>query len=192
MDGATQYALAFALTTSAGLRGVLTLAVASLAVHLGFLHPPEAFAWLGSTTVTIALGAVAALDFAGDKFPVIDHAFHAVNIVVKPLCAAILVGGTLHPHSQGALVALMALGVFNALGIHAASATVRGASTATTGGLANPVISSVEDVGSIAMLVIAFVAPLVGAALAVVLAFGLLVFARRIWKAVRGPAQAPA
>ncbi|MDQ2865065.1 MAG: DUF4126 domain-containing protein [Candidatus Eremiobacteraeota bacterium] len=185
MDGATQYALAYALTTSAGLRGVLTLAAASIAVHAGFLHPPGAFAWLGSTAVTIALAAVAIADFAGDKIPVVDHALHALNLLVKPACAAILVGGTLHPHSQSALIALMALGAFNALGIHAASATVRGTSTLTTAGVANPAISTVEDFGSIAMLVISFVAPLVGAALAIVLSIALLTLGRKLWRTTR-------
>ncbi len=182
VDGPTQYALAYALTTSAGLRGVLTLAVVSLAVHAGWLHPPEGFAWLGGTTVTIALWAVAALDFAGDKIPAVDHLLHALNVVVKPACAAILVGGTIHGQSEGALVALMALGVLNALGIHAASAAVRGTSTMTTGGLANPAISMVEDVGSIAMVVMAFVAPFVAAAVALVLSIAAFTFARRMWR----------
>ncbi|MDP9111792.1 MAG: DUF4126 domain-containing protein [Candidatus Eremiobacteraeota bacterium] len=185
MDGASQYALAYALTTSAGLRGILTLALASLAVHLGFLHPPADFAWLGSTAVTAALAAVALLDFAGDKIPVVDHGLHVLNALVKPACAAILVGGTLHPHSQAALITLMALGVFNALGIHAASATIRGTSSATTAGLANPVISTIEDIGSISMLVVAFLAPLAGAAIAIVFTIGIAVFARRIWRTIR-------
>ena len=185
MDGATQYALAYALTTSAGLRGVLTLAVASLAVHMGYLHPPEAFAWLGSTAVTVALAAVALVDFAGDKVPAVDHALHAANVVVKPVCAAILVGGTLHPHSSPELIALMALGVFNALGVHAASATIRGTSTVTTAGVANPVVSIAEDAGSIGMLVIAFAAPVAGAAIALAISIALLFFARKIWRALR-------
>ena len=185
MDGATQYALAYALTTSAGLRGVLTLAVASLAVHMGYLHPPDAFAWLGSTAVTVALVLVALLDFAGDKIPAVDHALHAVNILVKPVCAAILVGGTLHPHSSPELIALMALGVFNALGIHAASATLRGTSTVATAGVANPVVSIAEDAGSIGMLVVAFAAPIAGAAIALALSIALVFFARKVWRAFR-------
>lgn len=187
MDGATQYALAYALTTSAGLRGVLTLAIASLAVHAGYLHPPGAFAWLGSTPVTIALACVAILDFAGDKIPVVDHALHAINFVVKPACAAILVGGTVHPASHAALVTLITLGIFNALGIHAASATVRGASTVATGGIANPAISTVEDAGSIALIVISFAAPLIGAAIAIVIAAVLVRYGRKLWNSRRRP-----
>lgn len=186
MDGPTQYALAYALTTSAGLRGVLTLAAVSLAVHLGWMHPPPGFAWLGATTVTIALWAVALVDFAGDKIPVVDHVLHALNVVVKPVCAAILVGGTVHGQSEGAIVALMALGVLNALGVHAASATVRGASTVTTAGIANPAVSLLEDGGSLAMVVMAFVAPFVAAAVALVVTIAAFALARNVWRRVRG------
>ena len=183
-DAPTQYALAYALTTSAGLRGVLTLAAVSLAVHFGWLHPPDGFAWIGATGVTVALWIVAVLDFAGDKIPAVDHALHALNVVIKPACAAILVGGTVHAQSEGALIALMALGVLNAVGVHAASATVRGASTVTTGGLANPAISTLEDTGSIAMVVLAFAAPLVAAAIAIVLSVAIFMLARRIWRMI--------
>ena len=169
MDAATQYALAYALTTSAGLRGVLTLAAVSFAVHAGWFHPFPQFAWLGSTAVTIALTAVAALDLAADKIPVVDHVLHVVGVVVKPACAAILVGGTLHPKNGHDLVPLMVLGAINALGIHAASATARGASTAFTGGLANPVVSVAEDGLSIGTIVLAFIAPVAAAILALVL-----------------------
>lgn len=185
MDGPTQYALAYALTTSAGLRGVLTLAAVSLAVHAGWMHAPPGFAWLGATSVRIALWVVALADFAGDKIPVVDHALHALNVIVKPVCAAIIVGGTVHGQSQGVLVGLMALGVLNALGVHAASATVRGASTVTTGGLGNPAVSVLEDGGSIAMVVMSFVAPFVAAAVAFVLTIGAIVAARGIWTRVR-------
>jgi hypothetical protein len=185
VDASTQYALAYALTTSAGLRGVLTLAAVSLAVHIGWLHPPAGFAWLGATSVTIALWAIALLDFAGDKIPVVDHALHALNVIVKPACAAILVGGTVHAQSEGALIALMALGVLNALGVHAASATIRGTSTVTTAGIANPAISVLEDAGSITMVVIAFVAPFVAAAVAIVLTIVVVSLARRILAGLR-------
>lgn len=185
MDGATQYALAYALTTTAGLRGLLTLAAFSIFVHAGWMHVPQGFAWLGSTGVTIALVAVAIVDFAGDKVPALDHVLHLLHIVIKPACAAVLVGGTLHLHSTPELVALMGLGVLNALGIHAASATVRGTSTAFTAGVANPVISVCEDVLAAAMAIVAFVAPFAGVALALLLTIAIVILARRGWRHVR-------
>ena len=182
MDAAAQYALAYALTTSAGLRGLLTLAVVSVAVHLGVLHPPAAFAWLGSNAVTLALVAVALVEILGDKIPLIDHVFHALQTIVKPAAAAILVGGIVHTQNSAELYVLMALGALNALGVHAASAAARGASTALTAGVANPVISVAEDSMSVTMIAFAFLAPLFAAILAVLLSYFILRAARRIWR----------
>lgn len=190
MDAATQYALAYALSTSAGLRGILTLAVVSVAVHLGLLHPPAAFAWLGSDAVTLALCAVALLEVLGDKIPLVDHAFHAVQTVLKPVAAAILVGGIVHTQHPAELYSLMALGALNALGVHAASAAARGASTALTAGVANPGISLLEDLASGGMIAFAFLAPLLAAALAVLLTVLVVRGARKIWHR-RKPAAPP-
>jgi hypothetical protein len=184
MDAATQYALAYALTTSAGLRGLLTLAVFSVAVHAGWVHPPDGFAWIGSTGATISLISVAALAFVGDKIPAVDHVLHAVGVIVKPAAAAILVGGALHPHALPQLLGLMFLGALNALGVHAASAAVRGTSTAFTGGVGNPFVSLLEDAISAVLIVLAFVAPFVAAAAAIVLTIFIIALARRAWRAM--------
>lgn len=190
MEATTQYALAYALTTSAGLRAVLTLAAASLSIHAGLFHPPAGFAWLGSTPVTIALLGVAALEFLADKVPLVDHVMHALQIVIKPAAAAILVGGAIHVHSGPELYGLMVLGALNALGIHATSATVRGASSALSLGVANPFLSILEDVLALTMIVLSFLAPLVGAAAAVVLTVVIVRYGRRAFARVRpGPAS---
>lgn len=185
MDGAAQYALAYALTTSAGLRGVLTLAAVSAAVHFHLLNAPESFSWLGSGTVTVVLAVVAALDFLGDKIPIVDHVFHAVNLVVKPAAAAILVGGAVHPHSTGELATLMVLGALNALGVAGASAAIRGTSTAATAGVANPFVSLFEDAVAGVTILLGFLAPLVAAALALVLSWLLVRAAVGAWRGVR-------
>jgi hypothetical protein len=69
-------------------------------------------------------------------------------------------------------VAMGAAGL-NALGIHTGVTALRGASSAMTLGLANPVLSLVEDVVTVGATLLAFVAPFVGAALA--LAIGVFV-----------------
>ncbi len=192
MDAAAQYALAYALSTSAGLRGILTLAVVSIAVHLGVLHPPAAFAWLGSDEVTLALVGVALVEILGDKIPLVDHAFHALQTILKPVAAAILVGGIVHTRSAPELYTLMALGALNALGVHAISATARGASTALTAGIANPAISLLEDAASVVMIACAFLAPLLAAALAILLSVFILRAARKIWlRRKTGAAEKP-
>lgn len=188
MDSVTQYALAYALTTSAGLRGLLTLAAVSVAIHFGLFTPPESFAWLGSNTVTLALVSVALVDLIGDKIPVVDHALHTVQTLVKPAAAAILVGGVAHTQSHGELYMLMALGALNAVGVHAASAAARGASSLLTGGLGNPVLSTIEDGVSVFMIVLALLAPLVAAVIAVMIVVFIVRAARAFRKRQHGSA----
>jgi|SRR5579884_473472 len=185
MDAGSQYALAYALTTSAGIRALLPLALVSVAAHFGYVHPPQPFGWLGSTNVTAVLIGVALLELFADKIPLLDHALHFVQVVTKPAAAAILVAGTAHPQSHNVLVGLMVLGALNALGIHAFTSSVRVASTATTAGVANPFISMLEDLAAIGVTVLAFVAPFIAAALCVLAVVILFRLARGTYRKVR-------
>lgn len=185
MDAATQYALAYALTTSAGVRALLSLTAVAVAVHLHLLHPPEAFAWLGSAAAMWSLGTLAVVEILADKVPLLDHVLHFAQIALKPAAAAIIVGGSVHAQSHDALVALMVLGALNALGVHAAVASVRGASTIATGGVANPVVSGAEDAGSVGGLLLAFIAPFAAAAMALVFSIALALVVRSAYRRVR-------
>ncbi len=168
---ASQFATAYALSTSVGLRPFLTLALAALAIHFGYLHPVMRFDFLGSDGAAIVLGILALIEFFADKVPYVDHMVHVLHFAAKPIAAAVLVGSIIPDGSTPdlATTGLMALGAANALGVHGGVAALRGASTATTGGLGNPVLSLIEDVIAVVGVVIAFVAPFLGAALAVVL-----------------------
>lgn len=185
MDAATQYALAYSLTTTAGLRGVLSLALVAVAAHMGVIHAPGEFAWLNSAPVMWSLLAVSGLEIVSDKVPFLDHALHVLQIVIKPAAAAIIVGGTVHPQSHEMLVFLMIVGALNALGVHAGVMSVRAASTATTGGLGNPVVSTVEDGVALSGGILAFVIPIAVAIVAFLLSIALLRAGRKAYRRLR-------
>lgn len=181
------FATVYALTASIGIRPFLTLAIASLAMHFGYLHPAHAFAYLGSDGATWVLASLAVLEFLGDKVPVVDHTLHVLHVATKPLAAALLVGSVVPDMGPGDAVgyALMGAGALNALGVHAGVAAVRGASTATTGGLANPFVSVGEDALTLAATGCAFLAPFFAAAAALALTLVLFIAGRAIVRAVR-------
>ena len=192
MDGSS-FATAYGLSTSIGLRPFLVLAIASLAMHLGYLHPAHAFSYLGSDGATWLLAALAVLEFAGDKVPVLDHTLHVIHFATKPIAAALLVGSALPSTGASpdlATYALMSLGAFNALGVHAGVATLRGASTTMSGGFANPIVSVIEDVLALGATVLAIAMPFVGALVAIAVTAVLVVIARRIIIAFRERAPA--
>lgn len=185
LDPAAGYALAYALTTTAGLRGFLTLLAASIAVHLGWIHPSASFAWLGTDAALAVLAAFAVLEILADKFPGVDHAMQAVYFVARPVAAAIVVGATVHASNQAELYAMMAAGGLNALVVHGSTATVRVASTVTTAGLGNVALSFLEDGIASGGLLLAFVKPIFAGLVALALVIVLVVAARGTVNRVR-------
>jgi hypothetical protein len=184
---ASEFATTYALTTAVGLRPFLTLALASVAMHFGYLHPAAAFVYLGTDGVTWLLAALALLEFAGDKIPVVDHVLQAAHFALKPVAAAILVGSALPAQSQaaGPAYGLMTLGALNALGIHTGITAARGASTLLTLGIANPLLSIIEDVVAAGGATVAILWPFAGAAGAVVVTLIVIVLARYVYLAAR-------
>jgi uncharacterized membrane protein len=183
----TSFATAYALSTSIGLRPFLTLALASLAMHFGYLHPSTAFGYLGSDTATWILAALAAAEFVADKIPVVDHGFHLVHFATKPVAAALLVGSMVPDGGSidAGTYALMALGGLNALGVHSGVTAVRAASTTMTLGTANPFVSLLEDVAAAGGTLLALALPWAAAVLAAFLTFLVFVVVRRLYLEVR-------
>jgi uncharacterized membrane protein len=173
MDMLQQIFLGLALASAAGLRAFLPLLGLSLATHFGYVHLNEHFAWLGSGKALIVLAVAAVAEMLADKVPVVDHALDLLQTVIRPAAGALAMAGTqqhLDP-MVGAVLGLI-LGGSLAGGLHAAKGGVRLASTVTTAGLANPLLSLAEDGTSLGLTVLALVSPLLGFLLALLIVFG--------------------
>jgi Domain of unknown function (DUF4126) len=82
------------------------------------------------------------------------------------------------------------LGAGTAETIHAGRAAIRPASTATTAGVGNPVLSLLEDAGSAALTVAAFVIPVIAFAVALGLVVTIVLAWRRLRRGRAGPSAA--
>jgi hypothetical protein len=173
---------AFGLSGAAGLNAWLPLLVTGLAHRFGWIDLGDPYDVLSSTPALILLTVAFIVDFVGDKVPAVDHVLHALGAVVHPVAGAVLfaaqtgVAGDLDPG-----VALVA-GAIIAGSVHAGRATVRPASTVTTAGAGNPMLSLLEDVVSFALTVVAFLLPILAF---VVVAAALIVIAlsaRALWR----------
>lgn len=154
-------ALALALAAAAGLRAWLPLLVAGVVARLGVADLGPSFAWLASWPALSLLGVATAIEVAGDKIPVVDHALDAVGTVIRPLTGTVAAAAALvHVHDPLiALVLGLVVGAPAALAPHVAKSTLRGVSTGTTAGLANPLLSLLEDALSLFIAVLAFLVP---------------------------------
>ncbi len=117
----------------------------------------------------LGLAAFTAFDVVGDKIPAADHVLHVIGLVGAPVAGAL---AAMAGSSADELMPVIAAvtGAIVAEGTHVARAGVRPVSTATTGGLGNPVLSLAEDVLSVVLVLLAVVVPVVAVALVVVLA----------------------
>jgi hypothetical protein len=170
---------AFGLSGAAGLNAWLPLFAGALLARLDVVELAAPFDDLTSTPALVLLGGFTAADFVGDKIPVVDHALHAAGAVVAPASGAILFTGQTGLETELPTLAAVLLGGVTAGSIHAGRAAIRPASTATTGGLANPVLSFGEDVGSLILVVAAFVVPLLALLLVLLLVIWLVTGWRR-------------
>jgi Domain of unknown function (DUF4126) len=172
-------ALAIALAASAGLRAWLPLLLAGTLARLGFLHLGPSFGFLASDKALLIFGAATLVELVGDKVPAVDHALDAIGTPLRPAAGALLAASVLGTVSDPltALVLGTAVGAPSALVPHALKTALRTASTTLTGGLANPLLSLVEDAVSVLVFVLALLVPILVVGLlggTVYLAFRLL------------------
>lgn len=174
--------MGLSLASVAGLRAFLPLLALSIAAHEHWINLNDHFAWLQSDTALIVLGVAAMVELIGDKIPVIDHGLDALQTVVRPGAGLLAVAST-QSHMDPVMAGVMGLilGAPLAGTVHVAKGGLRLASTATTVGLANPLLSFVEDCFSVMLSVLALVAPIIAFLLVAVMILVLL----RLWFRVR-------
>jgi hypothetical protein len=171
-------ALAIALAASAGLRAWLPVLLAGVLARLGVLDLGPSFQFLASNKALIVLGVATVVEIAGDKIPAVDHFLDVIGTPLRPAAGALLASSVLGTVSDPltAIVLGTAVGAPSALVPHAAKSALRAASTVTTGGLANPLLSLLEDVISLLTFIAAVLVPLV-----VVIMLGLTLFLASRW-----------
>ena len=177
--------LGLGLAAASGLKTFLPLLMLAVAArfHLFGVSLNEHVGWLGSPGALAALGVAAAAEFIADKVPIVDHALSLFGTVARPAAGALATYAVLGKADPSvAAIAALILRAPTALAFHTAQSGARLASTASTAGLGNPVVSLVEDGLAVLTVVVAFTAPLL-----IPLVPGALLFlVWRMVKAVRG------
>jgi hypothetical protein len=148
------------LAACAGLRAFLPLFVVGLAGRLDLVTLSDSFTWLSDWPALAVFGAAVVIEILGDKFPFVDHVLDTVQTFVKPIAGA-LVMATVIDDWAPLYVAIFSIVVGGSTAglVHLTKAKLRLASSVTTAGLGNPVLSASEDVGALAGTVGSIVIP---------------------------------
>lgn len=184
LECALALCIGVSLSACAGLRAFLPLFVSGLLQRFDLFSLHENMTWLSSTPALLALGVACACEVAADKIPALDHVLDVSATPLRAVSGAIVTVAALAPFPAWASVLLGIVGGGAALSVHATKATIRGASTVTTAGAGNPVLSVVEDIACAAGSILApllWVAAIVFALVSlVVIFFAVRLVARRL------------
>src|SRR5690348_7428158 len=85
----TPLAMGLVLASTAGLRAFLPLLGLGIAVHMGWWQVNHSYEWVGSWPALVTFGSALALETLADKWPLLDHALHAVGVIAAPAAGTI-------------------------------------------------------------------------------------------------------
>ncbi|HMN98652.1 MAG TPA: DUF4126 domain-containing protein [Miltoncostaeaceae bacterium] len=171
---------AVGLSAAAGLNAYLPLLIGAVLERLDVVDLGDPFGGLSSNAGIAVLAVLLVADLVGDKIPGVDHLLHLAGVVIHPVAGAMLFVGQTGVDTGIPVAVAAILGAATAETLHGARAAIRPASTASTAGIGNPVLSLGEDVGSLVLTVLAFALPLVALLLTLALLAGVVTVAGRL------------
>ncbi len=178
METLVSICVGLGLAAACGFRVFLPLAIMSWATKAGIVHPSEGFAWVASWPAICAFSTACLAEIAGYYIPFVDHALDTLA-----LPAAVVAGSLVAVSQLGHIDPMLgwASGIIGGGGlagaIQASTIVTRAASTATTAGLANPIVSTVENGAAATVATASIISPL---AIGILLVLAGIVITRRL------------
>jgi hypothetical protein len=169
------------LAAAAGLRVFVPLLVLGVASRLGWVPLADDFAWLASPTGLGALGVATVLEVGAYYVPWVDN---VLDVAAGPLAimagvlATAAVTTDLPPELRWAAAVLAGGGAAGV--VQGLTSFARLKSTAATGGAANPILATLELIGSVVTSLVAVVLPLLALLMSAGLLFVLVTIVRRV------------
>ena len=167
------------LAAACGFRIFVPLLVMSVAAVSGHLTLGPSFQWIGTYPALITFGVATALEITAYYVPWLDNLLDSIAtpaaMVAGTVVTASMVSG-MSPFLQWTLAVIAGGGAAGL--VQTATVMTRAASTATTGGLANPLVATGEWILSLLMSFLSLVVPVMAV---LALAVGGIFAGRKVW-----------
>lgn len=178
------FVMGLGLSASCGFRVFVPLLVASIATKLGILNLGEGFLWMGSTAALICFSIATLFEIGGYYIPFVDNILDTIMTPASIIAGTLLTASTILPDIDPMLK--WGLGIIVGGGsagiIQGGTALARATSTATTAGIANPLVATFEHILAIAGSIFSLVIPFVIAGVVCIIIFFFLLFIIRYFK----------
>jgi len=174
--------LGVALAAACGFRAFVPFLVISIAAHAGHVTLSAGFAWIGTWPALLAFAVATALEIAAYYIPWLDNLLDSVATPAAVVAGIVITASCITGMSPMLKWTLAVIAGGGAAAItQGATVVTRAVSTATTGGIANPAVSTCEAGGSVAVSLLAVLVPVIAAALVVGgLSYGVSKIVRRL------------
>jgi len=174
------------LAAATGFRVFLPIFIVSLASYMGWIPMNEHFAWIAGLPTLIITGVATVVEILAYYIPYVDHLLDTISIPLATIAGSILFASQfadLSTFPQWAMAIIAGGGI--AATVSSAFAGTRAASTATTGGIGNHLVSTTETTGAAVMTGFALVIPVIAFILVVVLLIFIFKFGKKILRKFR-------
>ena len=172
METVLSICVGIGLSAACGFRVFVPLLVMSIASLSGHLTLAHGFEWIGTYPALIAFSVATCLEIAGYYVPWVDHLLDTIATPAAIVAGTIVTASAVGDMSPFLKWSLAVIGGGSAAGlVQGATVVTRAASTASTGGLANPVVATLELVGSVVTSILAIVVPVLAVALVLLAIF---------------------
>lgn len=178
------------LAIAAGMNAYVPLLALGVADRfIGAVDLPAAWQWLSNEWVLGVLGLLLVVEIVADKIPLVDSVNDWLQTIIRPTSGGIVFGSGVASETVAVTDPAeffssdrwvpIAIGAGLALTVHVVKALARPALNTLTAGAAAPVMSTLEDIGSVLLTLAAIVLPiLVIAGVVFVVVAGLFVVRR--------------
>jgi len=171
------------LSAACGLRIFVPLLGISIASFSGHLELAHGFEWMGTTIALISFSTALIIEVIGYYIPWVDNLLDVISTPVA-IAAGTIMTASLVGHTSPFLnwtLALIAGGGTAAI-FHSGTSLIRGVTSATTAGIGNPFVSTLELMASIITTITAIIIPVITVLLIMVACIFILFKIRKRYK----------
>lgn len=173
--------LGIGLAASVGFRVFLPLFALSLASYFNIIPLNESWQWIGGLSALITLGIATLVEIFAYYIPWFDNLLDTIAVPLAAIAGTAVMVSTaadLSPVITWALAIIAGGGT--AAAIKGTTASTRLASSTTTGGIANPVVSTIETGTSMVMSAFSIFIPALAIIFVILIFFGI----RKLYKSI--------
>jgi hypothetical protein len=173
------------LAACCGFRVFVPLLIASVATKLGVVGTMTGFEWIGGWPALLGLAIATVFEIGAYYIPWLDNLLDTIATPASIIAGTLLSTSFLHIDNPVLHWGLgLMLGGSSAGIVQAGTSLLRLGSTAATGGVANPVVATGENVASVGLSIFTIFLPLIAVVLIVLILIFIisrLVARRKVW-----------